>query len=112
MHLSHVTWLAVAAGQNDTDSETYDIKFTFMASPRVNNTPEYQPSGSVQRISGGTLTDGTGSAGPARAAFSDLVARLYFNVLTAALGNECNTGYGPHAYHSPDCRVFQVNAPA
>ena len=27
-------------------------------------------------------------------AFTELVARMYFNIVTAALGNACNTGWG------------------
>ena len=84
-------------GHNTTDTETYNIKFTFLASPLSSSSsnasaPQYQPTGSVERIAGGSLTDGNSPDGPARAAFSDLVARLYFNVLTATLGNACNPG--------------------
>ena len=68
---------------------TYNIKFTFMSSPLASQVASYQPSEGVQRISAGQFGD---SDGQAFAAFSDLIARLYFNLVTAALGNACNSG--------------------
>jgi hypothetical protein len=50
-----------------------------------------QPSGGVVRITSGQLDDSQ-VGGKAFEAFADLVARLYFNIVTAALGNACNPG--------------------
>ena len=49
------------------------------------------PGGGVQRLLTGQIKD-TDIKGRATDAFTELVARLYFNIVTAALGNLCNTG--------------------
>lgn len=45
----------------------------------------------MQRLLTGQIKD-TDIKGRATDAFTELVARLYFNIVTAALGNLCNTG--------------------
>lgn len=49
------------------------------------------PGEGVQRLLTGQIKD-TDIKGRATDAFTELVARLYFNIVTAALGNLCNTG--------------------
>ena len=49
------------------------------------------PGGGVQRLLTGQIKDND-IKGRATDAFTELVARLYFNLATAALGNLCNPG--------------------
>ena len=49
------------------------------------------PGAGVQRLLTGQIKD-TDIKGRATDAFTELVARLYFNIATAALGNPCNPG--------------------
>lgn len=88
----------VSAGPGSADSETdvYNIKFTFLANPlakQVSIAPT-KPTEGVTRITGGELPD-EGVDKHATQAFTELVARLYFNIVTAALGNECSDGWVP-----------------
>ena len=95
----------------------YNIKFTFMPGPLHDNLKQSskvaskatsqvstsafaqqtaasaatEPTGGVQRVESGELGDGA-VKGKAEEAFIELVARMYFNIVTAALGNECNAG--------------------
>ena len=50
-----------------------------------------EPGAGVQRLLTGQIKD-TDLKGRATDAFTELVARLYFNIATAALGNLCNPG--------------------
>ncbi|KAK9909749.1 hypothetical protein WJX75_006870 [Coccomyxa subellipsoidea] len=85
------TTVSAGSDSSDGESDTYNIKFTFLATPLAKETP-IKPTEGVTRITGGQLGD-DGVTNRATDAFTELVARLYFNLLTAALGNECNSGY-------------------
>lgn len=84
------TTVSAGSDSSDGESDTYNIKFTFLATPLAKETP-IKPTEGVTRITGGQLGD-DGVTNRATDAFTELVARLYFNLLTAALGNECNSG--------------------
>lgn len=75
---------------SDGDSDTYNIKFTFLANPLAKEVP-LRPTEGVTRISGGQLGDSQ-TVKYGTEAFTELVARMYFNLVTAALGNECSPG--------------------
>ena len=74
-------------GVTPGNDSSYSIKFSYLASPLAKQ-QEIRPTGGVQRIESGQLDN----SGRGYAAFTELVARLYFNVVTAALGNTCNPG--------------------
>ncbi|CAL8467511.1 g7049 [Coccomyxa elongata] len=76
---------------SDGDSDTYNIKFTFLANPPAKEVP-LKPTEGVTRIAGGQLGDSQ-TVKYGTEAFTELVARMYFNLVTAALGNECSPGY-------------------
>jgi hypothetical protein len=81
-------------GKAGSDSNaTYNIKFTFLASPLASRKEDIKPVQGFVPFYSGELDD-AGPGGRAYTIFTELVARLYFNVVTAALGNECNPGYG------------------
>ena len=51
------------------------------------------PGAGVERLLTGQIRD-KDIKHRATDAFTELVARMYFNIATAALGNTCNTGWG------------------
>ena len=75
---------------SDGESDTYNIKFTFLANPLAKEVP-LKPTEGVTRITGGQLGDSQ-TVRYGTDAFTELVARMYFNLVTAALGNECSPG--------------------
>ncbi|EIE24516.1 hypothetical protein COCSUDRAFT_40894 [Coccomyxa subellipsoidea C-169] len=85
------TTVTAGPGSSEEDSDVYNIKFTFLATPLAKQAP-LKPTEGVTRITGGQLGD-DGVYDRATEAFTELVARLYFNVLTAALGSDCDPGY-------------------
>lgn len=76
---------------SDGESDTYNIKFTFLANPLAKEVP-LKPTEGVTRLTGGQLGDSQ-TIKYGTEAFTELVARMYFNLVTAALGNECSPGY-------------------
>ncbi len=86
------TTVTAGPGSSEEDSDVYNIKFTFLATPLAKQAP-LKPTEGVTRITGGQLGD-DGVNNRATEAFTELVARLYFNVLTAALGSDCDPGCG------------------
>ena len=92
---------AQAAGNATAAQPVQAAKNATAAQPVVAAAQATQPSGGVERITSGQLDDSQ-VGGKAFAAFADLVARLYFNVATAALGNACNPGCAspPPARHA------------